>query len=237
MTKEEIFLGDWQRILIGNAPWEFMAEVFVRSIIMFFILLLVLRLLGKRMSAQLTITELAVMVTLGGIVSVPMQLPDRGILPALVVLCGTFIFQRGLNLLAFKYRKVEVVSQGDVHLLVKNGQLELDQMRASRTSRDQLFSQLRSKNIQHLGQVRRVYHEACGHFSVFEEPGPKPGLSVLPGKDGKVFKEQPQADSTYACLNCGKLAPEISDSSQTCANCGQNEWSRAMEMLPATAAS
>ncbi|MDQ4139865.1 MAG: hypothetical protein M3142_05015, partial [Bacteroidota bacterium] len=105
MKKEEIFLGDWQRILLGNAPWEFMLEVFIRTAIVYVALLITWRLLGKRMSAQLTITELAVMITLGGIASVPMQLPDRGILLGFLGLAIAILFQRGLNLVTFRSRK------------------------------------------------------------------------------------------------------------------------------------
>ena len=71
MKKEEIYFGDWKRLLLGNAPLKFLAEALIRTIIMYAILLLVLRVLGKRINVRLTITELAVIFTLGTIVSAP----------------------------------------------------------------------------------------------------------------------------------------------------------------------
>ena len=79
MKKEDIHLGDLARILFGEAPPLFLLEVFVRTLIVYVFLLYILRWLGKRMSGQLTIMELSVMLTLGAIVSASMQIPDHGI--------------------------------------------------------------------------------------------------------------------------------------------------------------
>ena len=64
MKPEEIKLEDWQRILFGNITPLFLAEVFIRTLIMYLVLLTVVRWLGKRMSGQLTIIEMTMMITL-----------------------------------------------------------------------------------------------------------------------------------------------------------------------------
>lgn len=110
---DEIKLNDWQRILVGEAPVEFLLEVLFRTIIIYFFLLVVLRLMGKRMTGQLTISEMAVMVTLGAIVSAPMQIPDRGIIPGIIILICALTFQRGVNLLGFTSSKIETAIQGE----------------------------------------------------------------------------------------------------------------------------
>jgi hypothetical protein len=58
MKKEDIHLGDWARILFGEAPPIFLLEVFIRTLIVYVFLLYILRWLAKRMSGQLTIMEL-----------------------------------------------------------------------------------------------------------------------------------------------------------------------------------
>ena len=50
MNKEEIKLSDWQRILIGDAPVEFLLEVFIRTALIYLALLIIMRFLGKRMN-------------------------------------------------------------------------------------------------------------------------------------------------------------------------------------------
>jgi hypothetical protein len=78
MRPDEIRLTDWSRILIGQAPWTFMIEIAGRALFIYFILLVAMRLMGKRIGAQLTQSELAVVVSLGAAIGVPMQAPDRG---------------------------------------------------------------------------------------------------------------------------------------------------------------
>src|SRR4051812_35148141 len=107
MKKEEIKFGDWQRILFGEAPPVFLLEVLLRTLLIFVALLVITRLLGKRMSGQLTVTEMAVMLMLGAIVGAGVQMPDRGLLSAFLVLVLALVFQRGVTWLDGKSPKVE----------------------------------------------------------------------------------------------------------------------------------
>src|SRR5687767_7988841 len=105
MEKADIKLSDFQRILFGEAPPEFLIEVLVRTLIIFLALLVFLRLIGKRMGGVLTISELAVMLTLGAILAVPMQIPDKGVFQGILILIIVLLMQRGLNLWEFKNSK------------------------------------------------------------------------------------------------------------------------------------
>ena len=49
-----------EQFLIGQSSWKFLLEVIYRSIIIYVVLLLCMRMMGKRMAAQLEIAELAV---------------------------------------------------------------------------------------------------------------------------------------------------------------------------------
>lgn len=233
MKKEEIHLSDITRILFGQAPPIFLLEVFIRALLIYLFLILVMRWLGKRMSGQLTIMELAVMLTLGAIVSVPMQMPDRGIIQGVVLLLCALAFQRGVSLLGFRNGKVEDTLQGKTSLLVKNGIMQLEQMEKDRVSKQQVYSQLRQENIFNLGKVDRIYLEACGLFSIFKAAEPRAGLPILPPDDQDLYKETkkaelqtPQSNALLACTNCGFTKPK--DETATCSVCGYNEWVNAV---------
>jgi uncharacterized membrane protein YcaP (DUF421 family) len=233
MKKEEIHLSDIMRILFGQAPPIFLLEVFIRTLLIYLILILVMRWLGKRMSGQLTIMELAVMLTLGAIVSVPMQMPDRGIIQGVVLLLCALAFQRGVSLLGFRSGKIEDTLQGKSSLLVKNGILQLDQMRKDRITKQQIFSKLRQENIFNLGTVERIYLEACGLFSIYKTDEPRAGLPVLPPDDQDIYKDTkqaelqtPQRNALVACTNCGYAKPK--EDNAACENCGENNWVNAV---------
>lgn len=132
------------------------------------------------------------MITLGAIVSLPVESPDRGLLPGVILLLMILFFQRGLNGWSFKNAKLERAVPGKLSLLVKDGILQVEEMEKASVSQDQLFAQLRDNDIDHLGQVARVYLEACGLFSVFSNSSPRPGLPVLPEKDQELLLAQHQ---------------------------------------------
>ncbi|MCC9167259.1 DUF421 domain-containing protein [Pontibacter harenae] len=225
MNKDELDITNWKRILIGEVPPEFMLETFFRTIIIYLFLIFILRMLGKRMNAQLTLTEMAVMLTLGAVVAPAMQIPNRGLLPAILILVCILALQRGLGQLSFKHRKVEVVTQGDVSLMVKDGILVLAEMSKSRVSRAQLFGALRTHKIRHLGEVKRVYLESGGFFSVFRMPEPKPGLSIVPERDYQLPQPVDKELVHLVCKKCGKLVPyNENHANQTCDNCEHQEW-------------
>jgi len=228
MKKEEIHWADWHRILLGTAPTEFLLEALIRTIIMYLILLIVLRLLGKRMGGQLTISELAVMLTLGAIIAVPMQIPEKGILQGILVLFCALVFQRGINYLGLISHKMENFIQGRERLLIKNGVMVMDQLRTMKISREQMAAVLRNKGIYNLGEVSRVYIEACGLFSVYKTAKAKPGLELLPPQDDAARSELYVNSGVYVCWQCGKTASQLTETNHPCNNCGANEWTAAV---------
>jgi uncharacterized membrane protein YcaP (DUF421 family) len=230
MEKWKINFLDWQRIWFGNAPAEFMVEVFFRTLVIYLILLLVVKALGKRMSGQLTITELAVMLSLGAIVSVPMQLPDRGLLQGVLAFICAFCFLRGVNYLGVKNEKMEHLLQGKMSVLVRDGVLQVDEMRQSGVSQEQLFAQLRKKKISNLGQVERVYLEACGLFSIFKTNDPKPGLSVYPQSDRELRTSQEKTRDRQVCLICGTVITGTGEK-KDCENCHSHRWGKDVVIL------
>jgi uncharacterized membrane protein YcaP (DUF421 family) len=163
-------------LLVGQVPWSFLAEILVRGVVIYVTLVAIIRLMGKRVAGQLSITELAVIATLGAAVGVPMQAPERGILPAVIILVIALTFQRGTSFWAFKNARIELLTQGNLVCLVRDGRLLLDQMARVVISRERLFAVLRGQRVEQLGEVRRVYLEGGGLWSVYTMPESQPGL-------------------------------------------------------------
>jgi uncharacterized membrane protein YcaP (DUF421 family) len=190
MNDRDFVLFDWHRLLLGPAPWIFLVEVAGRTLVVYCSLLLAVRLLGKRLSAQATIAEMAVMLALGAIVAVPMQTYDRGIVPGLVVLTTMLGLHSLVGRLAFRSDKVARIVQGQPSILVRDGALVRDEMRSAAISREQLFAKLREAQIHHLGELKRVYLEPSGEFSIIKRSDPIAGDSVLPDQDATLRDEE-----------------------------------------------
>jgi len=228
MQKQDIVFSDWHRWLFGAAPPIFTAEVGIRALLIFMVMLLIIRWLGRRMKGQLSVGELAVILTLGAIIAGPMQIPTVGLLPSVVVLLAVLGVHRISNWLAFKYRPVELLQQGDLTLLVRDGCLELPAMHRHALSQEQLFGQLRNQNVTHLGELRRVYLEANGRLSFYKLPQPQPGLSVLPRADAPGPATDGPARHHQVCATCGHVPAATDHAGTRCLRCGAHNW------LPAT---
>lgn len=80
MQPQDIHFSDWQRILFGEVPITYLFELLIRAIAVYFILMVSIRAMGKRMSSQLSRNELAALVSLAAAVGIPMMAPERGVL-------------------------------------------------------------------------------------------------------------------------------------------------------------
>ena len=169
-----------ERLLTGDGPWDFLAEVVPRAVIMYFLLLVSMRLMGKRVAAQLSIAELAVILMLGAAIGVPIQVSSQGVLPAVVVLLTVVCMQRASARAAVRWRRFEVVSQGDTRLVVRDGRILLESLKKNQMSREMLASELRAADVAHLGELRRVYLESSGGLSVVKRKAATPGLTLGP---------------------------------------------------------
>lgn len=222
MDKDEIKLDDLYRILVGEAPAIFLLEVLIRSVITYCILLIVLKFMGKRMSGKLTNTETAVMLMFGAVVSSGMQIPDRGVLESAVVLGLILLLQRGYTLLNFRSRKVEKITLGTTSLMVKDGVVQQGFMKKELVSLDELKRNLRSKKILQLGEVKRMYMETNGMFTIVPYKEPVPGLAVLPDDAELREKIYQPAEGRLVCANCGQVY-ERSSWPGKCAACDSTE--------------
>jgi uncharacterized membrane protein YcaP (DUF421 family) len=223
MKKEDVVLWDWNRILFGETPPIFILEVFLRTIVAFALLLVVLRLLGKKMNGQLNLTENSVMITLGAIISVPMQMPDRGIVLGIVALLCIVMLQRAINWWASKDGKVEKITQGTLSVLVKDGVMDLKMMQHLGVSKQDLFSALREQEYHNLAKAKRVYFEACGMLNVYEEHERRPGLAIYPSDQNEMLEHSEKDEAHVTCKNCGFVASK-DNHSERCPHCDASQW-------------
>ena len=225
MKSEDIHLSDWHRILLGQVPAEFYVELIIRALVVYVILLVLIRAMGKRMFSQLSRNELAALVSLTAAIGVPLMASNRGLLPAIVVAMVFVSIQRFIASRATKSRAFEQISQGRPGIVIKDRVVDMKALSAIGLSRSQLFPKLRRQNITHFGMVERFYMEPNGTFTLIKNDEPKPGLLILPETYPEFRDEFAKADSQKVCANCG-LDQNLNKS--CCPNCGHREWVEAV---------
>ncbi|MVN91627.1 DUF421 domain-containing protein [Mucilaginibacter aquatilis] len=229
MKPGDIKFTDWGRWLYGDVPAEFYTELVIRAAFIYIFLMVAMRLLGKRMSSQLSRNEMAALVTLAAAIGIPLQTPERGLLPAIiigfiVVYVGKWIAHRASNNQDF-----EKFSQGNIDVMIKDSVMELGNMKRSRITRERLVAELRSSGIKHLGEVKRLYMEANGTFTLIKQDPIKPGLVVLPLFDHDYIDQLNKPTDITVCGSCGLTRQGPVQSNENCSNCNKHQWTDAVQ--------
>lgn len=224
MEPKDIHITDLQRILFGEVPPGFLIEVVIRITVILLLLVVAMRIMGKRMSSQLSIQEMAVLVSLAAAVGIPMQDPSRGLLPAVLVVVIAIAIQLILAKGSFKNRKVELITQGDATAIIQDGVLHLENIKKNSLTREVIFAQARYDSIRQLGQISRLYMEASGAFTLIQAHEEKPGLSLIPEEDQELRYKQVVDKNFFSCNYCGFTVPEKTIPAFSCSNCDTHEW-------------
>lgn len=234
MKSEDFKLTDLHRILIGDVPGAFFIEVVIRTILIYFMLVLAIRLMGKRMALQLNVTELTAMVALAAAIGVPMQAPDRGILPAAVIAVVVVLAERSITRFTMQNKAAETIFHGDMNVLIEDSKLNYECLKNVSMSKSLVLQQLRSQGIDHMGEVKRLYMESSGAFSLVKYDEKQPGLSVIPESDQDYWESHELCEGIYVCSNCGNQALTEHNTTKThipeknCERCGTNRWEQAV---------
>lgn len=221
---------DVKNFLLGEQNWGFLLEVALRTILMYVIILIALRLLGKRGVKQLSVFELVVIISLGTAAGDPMIYKEIGILSATAVFVVIVLAYRLTTYLIDKNRGFEKIIEGSATCLVNEGKFDLKRFKEEPLTHDEFYSELRQQSVTHLGQVKIAIIESSGNISLVFYPDDevKPGLSVLPDEFKKILKEIPK-QGEYACTNCGQTEELQPAPSHQCPECKKEKWVKAMD--------
>jgi uncharacterized membrane protein YcaP (DUF421 family) len=157
---------DWKAIFLPDIP---LIEIVVRGSIMYLALFILLRVILKRQSGTLGITDL-LLITLLADASQNGMAGNYKSLPNGILLVATIIFwDFALDWLSYKSPGFQRLIEPTPLLLVKNGQLLRRNMRKELITEEDLLMQLREQGVSDISKVKEAYMESDGHISVIEE--------------------------------------------------------------------
>lgn len=216
---------DWSAILFGSEEWSFLPEVAIRTVIMFAIIIVGLRFMGKRGVKQLSVVELVVIIGLGSAAGDPMFYKEVGIIFSLLVFLIIIVLYAGLTYVVGKSKKVEDALEGKPVCLIQDGVFVLENYQKENLGSDEFFSELRVKGVSHLGQVETAIEETSGEVSVFyfADQDVKPGLPVMPDSVKNPMKIIAET-AHYSCIFCGYTEHKTPGSAGACPHCKREEW-------------
>lgn len=146
-----------------------MTVMFIRSFITYILLLLVLRLMGKRQIGELQPSELVTTLLLSEVASQPVTDDNIPLVYGLVPVAAILSFEVILSFAITKNKKFKKIMTGEISVLIDKGKLNMKEMKKNRISLEELASELRQKNIADISRVQYAIMEKNGKISVIEK--------------------------------------------------------------------
>ena len=179
-----------------------MLTALIRTIILYLLLMLGLRLMGKRQIGELEPSELVLALLISDLAAVPMQdfgIPLlNGVIPILTLLSISMIISV-LNLKSIRFRKLIC---GSPTIVIREGHILQEEMRRTRFTVDELIEDLRQQGVVDLATVEFAVLETNGQLSVLLYPEHQPitpktaqnkklrdtGLPIVIISDGRLLE-------------------------------------------------
>lgn len=162
-----------------------MATAFVRTILLYFILIVGLRAMGKRQIGELEPIELVLTLLISDLASVPMQdfgIPlVNGVIPILTLLSLSML----LSFFSMRSIRFHRLVCGNPTTLVENGAIRQDALRRNRFTLDELLEELRAQGVTDLTTVKYAVLETNGQLSVLLRADESPATPKQLGRPVK----------------------------------------------------
>lgn len=172
--------------------------IILRTIFMYFFIILVYRIMGKKEVGQLSIVDLIVSILIAELVAIAIE-GKRNIMIAVVPISLLVVIQILISYISLKSVKFRYLIDGKPTVIIKNGKLNFTEMARIRYSLDDLITQLRLQGVKSIEKVKYAVLENNGNLSVFNDNTDYPMPIILDGViDYQVLKE---INKDYQWLN------------------------------------
>ena len=160
-----------------------MAIIFVRTVILYFAILISMRIMGKRQLGEMEISEFIVAALIADLAATPLQdigIPLlNGLVPIIIMFCFEIIIA-GLNMRSIKLRKL---TYGRPEIIIRNGRIIREAMQKNRFTLDELMQELRAQGLTDTAQVEYAVLETNGQLSIILKSGNQPATASQMGVD------------------------------------------------------
>ncbi len=183
-----------------------MLNTFVRVSIIYLVVLIVMRLMGKREISQMQPFELVIAIMIADLASVPMADTGIPIFNGIIPILALLLFQLIISLINLKSITLRKIICGKPRMLIYRGKIDVGALKKEKITINELQERLRQNNIFSIGDVEYAILETSGQISVIQKPEKRTTIpedfNILPDYegipydliiDGKVMHENLQA--------------------------------------------
>ena len=143
-----------------------MFTILFRTALIYFFLIGIMRLMGKRQLGELEMTDLVITLLLSEIATIPITDKNTPVLYAIVPVVTLASFEVFTSALSLRFPKLKALLSPKPTVLIHNGEVNRREMKKVRISLDELLCELRQQNVGDIEQVQYAILESNGKISV-----------------------------------------------------------------------
>lgn len=159
-----------------------MLIILIRTIILYFVVLFVIRVMGKAELSKMDPFEMIILFMIAELAAIPIESLDIPLLNGVAAIITLLFLEVVLSFLSTKSQKINDILNGKPSILINRGNINEKELKNQRVTIDDLMEQLRLKNYPSLADVDYAILEANGDLSVI----PKPEKAPLTPKDMNI---------------------------------------------------
>ena len=148
--------------------------VFFRTLIIYFVIIICLRVMGKRQLGELQPSEFVIAILISNIATLSIEDTDIPLIGAVVPIITLMSAEVILSYITLKSGKAQVIVTGNPVVIIRNGKIEQKSMSELRLSIEDLMSQLRINGIFDIQEVSWAIVETNGQLSVYPKAKAQP---------------------------------------------------------------
>ncbi|MBQ8005128.1 MAG: DUF421 domain-containing protein [Clostridia bacterium] len=165
-----------------------MITIFVRTLIVYRVLIIALRIMGKRQIGELEVSELVTTFMLSEIATTPIANPEIPIIHAIIPIVILLFIEVFSSVVLIKIPMLKSVVSARPSILIRNGKIDQKELRNNRISLEELMSELRSGQCTDPSQVAYAILEKNGKLSIVpmakHSPPSANDLGIKPQESG-----------------------------------------------------
>lgn len=165
-----------------------MLTVFLRSVILFLLAVVFVRIMGKRQVGQLQPFELVVAILIANLAVTPMADVGIPLLYGIVPMMGLTVLHGLFALISMKSQKLREIFSGKPTVLIKNGVIQVKELEKLCMNLNDLLEELRTGGVLNPSDVGTAIVETSGKINVFPKAQKRPvtpeDLSIATGYEG-----------------------------------------------------
>lgn len=143
--------------------------ILFRTVLLYLLILLIFRLMGKREIGELSILDLVVYIMIAEMASLAIENTKDPLVDTLLPISVLVIIQITLAMLSLKSKKFRDIVDGKPTIIINDGKIDEKAMRSQRYNFDDLLLQLREKDVGDIADVEYAILEPSGTLSIFQK--------------------------------------------------------------------